>query len=797
KGKAKDEFYGKLILDLGHEVHSNMEQGMAAMKKLVEKLGNGDDKVKCEKLKKELKEVRIMPPKSAPMTQATIHQMIKENVDAAIVAGRDRHANVGNDARASGPVKGQDAAPAAYECTFARFMKCNLTSFYGNEGAIKLLRWFKKTERVFVISEYEEDKKVRFAAATLQGPALTWWNSKIATMGLETVNRMHWTEMKQLMTVEFLPIEEVQRIEHELWNLKPKKVKVDAFIWGLTYNIKGEVTSSKLANLSEAYMIKCHKCGKVGHKSRYCKEKNVAMGANALPILTCYDSGSNRSFVDTRFGSMLDIDPVKIGTSYEVKLDDRRVVSTNTVLKGYTLNLVNHVFEIDRMPIELCTFDFIIGMDWLVKHDAVIVCGERVVRIPYRNKMLIVESDKGVSRLKVISCLKACKYVKRGLSPSRQVEFRIDLVSGAAPVAREPYRLEPSEMKELSIQLQELLRNDLFIRVHHRGEHCGVHMDPAKVEAIKSWAALTTPMEVRQFLGLAGYYKRLWSRIDAKVEGDSIHEAQEEAMKGENVKAENLGRLIKQYLNFALVEHVVLGIVFGCRDLPNMKADIATYVSKCLTCAKVKAEHQKPSGLLQQPEIRVSKWERITMDFVSGLPKTPSGHGVPVSIILDRDSHFMSGFWRLLQEALSEVGDSQLTDPEQILDTTDKIVQIKKHLLAAHSRQKRYAEKKAKPLDFKIWPFKILARVGHVAYVLELPEELKRIHSTFHVSNLKKYLAGGEVIIPQQCRIPIVKVRWNSQRCPEYTWEREDQIKKKYPHLFTCKEEARKADKSS
>ncbi|GKA75893.1 reverse transcriptase domain-containing protein [Tanacetum coccineum] len=123
-----------------------------------------------------------------------------------------------------------------------------------------------------------------------------------------------------------------------------------------------------------------------------------------------------------------------------------------------------------------------------------------------------------------------------------------------------------------------------------------------------------------------------------------------------------------------------------------MKADIATYVSKCLTCAKVKAEHQKPSGLLQQPEIPVWKWERITMDFVSGLPRTPSGydtiwvivdrltksahflptkktdtmekltqlylkeivcrHGVPISIISDRDSHFTSRFWRSLQKAL-------------------------------------------------------------------------------------------------------------------------------------------------
>ncbi|GJW41652.1 putative reverse transcriptase domain-containing protein [Tanacetum coccineum] len=144
-------------------------------------------------------------------------------------------------------------------------------------------------------------------------------------------------------------------------------------------------------------------------------------------------------------------------------LADRRIVSMNTVLKGCSLSLVNHIFEIDFMPIELGTFDVIIGMDWLVKRDAVIVCGEKVVCIPYKNKTLTVEGDKGRSLLKVISCIKARKYVEQGLPPPRQVEFRIDLVPGATPVARAPYRLAPSEMKELSVQLQELLEKG-FIR---------------------------------------------------------------------------------------------------------------------------------------------------------------------------------------------------------------------------------------------------------------------------------------------------------------------------------------------
>ncbi|GKD05931.1 putative reverse transcriptase domain-containing protein [Tanacetum coccineum] len=120
------------------------------------------------------------------------------------------------------------------------------------------------------------------------------------------------------------------------------------------------------------------------------------------------------------------------------------------------------------MPIELGTFDVIIGMDWLVKHDAVIVYGKKVVRISYGDKMLIVEGDNGRSRLKIISCIKARKYVEQGChlflahvtkkkSKEKQMEDVPIILPGAAPVVLAPYRLAPSEMKELSVQLQELL----------------------------------------------------------------------------------------------------------------------------------------------------------------------------------------------------------------------------------------------------------------------------------------------------------------------------------------------------
>ncbi|GKB60731.1 hypothetical protein Tco_0916917 [Tanacetum coccineum] len=161
----------------------------------------------------------------------------------------------------------------------------------------------------------------------------------------------------------------------------------------------------------------------------------------------------------------------------------------------------------------------------------------------------------------------------------------------------------------------------------------------------------------------------------------------------------------------------------------------------------------------------------------------------------------------------TEVGEAQILGPELIQETTEKIIQIKQRMQAAHDRQKSYADLKRKPMEFQVedkvmlkvlpWkgvvrfgkrgklnpryvgPFKVLGKVREVAYKLELLEELSRVHNTFHFVEEPVEIMDREVKWLKRSRIPLVKVRWNSKRGPEFTWEREDQFKKKYPHLFT------------
>ncbi|GJV24978.1 putative reverse transcriptase domain-containing protein [Tanacetum coccineum] len=819
------------------------------------------------------------------------------------------------------------------------------------------------------------------------------------------------------------------------------------------------------------------------------------------------------------------------------------------------------------MPVELGSFDAIIGMDWLAKYQAVIVCAEKIVRIPWGNETLIIHGDGSnqgnVTRLNIISCTKTQKYMQKGfpiflahvtakevedksekkrledvpivrdfpevfpedlpgLPPTRQVEFQIDLVPGAAPVARAPYRLAPSKMKELSEQLKELsdkgfirpmknryplpriddlfdqlqgssvyskidLRSgyhqlrvreedipktafrtryghyefqvmpfgltnapavfmdlmnrvckpyldkfvivfidDILIYSKNKQEHeehlklilellkkeelyakfskCefwipkvqflghvidseGIHVDPAKIESIKDWTSPKSPTEIRQFLGLAGYYRRFiegFSKIakpmtkltQKKVKfvwGDK-QEAAFQLLKQKLCSAHfrscwHIGIASKKGLGAVLMQREKV-IAYALRQLKihekNYKLmiwnlekkerdqplrvralvmtiglDLPKQIPECSTEARSPENSEEDvegqantkghqdcwysprylNGMgttslwillrsFQGRRKAITSWVNVDPTSLSRLSFLPMRETDPLEKLAKIEKSLQKALGTSLDmstayhpetdgqsertiqtledmlracvidfgkswvdhlslvefsynnsyhasikaapfEALygrkcrspvcwAEVGQVQLTGPDLVRETTEKIIQIKQRMQTARDRQKSYADKKRKPMDFQVgdkvmlkvspWkgvvrfgkrgklnpryvgPFKVLEKVGAVAYKLELPQELSRVHNTFHVSNLKRCYSDDPLTVPldglhvddklqfveepveimdrevkqlRHSRVPIVKVRWNSKRGPEFTWEREDQFKKKYPHLFT------------
>ncbi|GKA18067.1 putative reverse transcriptase domain-containing protein [Tanacetum coccineum] len=171
-----------------------------------------------------------------------------------------------------------------------------------------------------------------------------------------------------------------------------------------------------------------------------------------------FDLGADRSFVSSTFSTLLDVAPSTLDTSYAVELADRKISETNVVLRGCTLGLLGHSFDIDLMPVELGSFDVIIGMDWLEKYHALIVCDEKVVCIPYGDEVLIIRGDNcnGESKLNIISCTKTQKYMQKGCqiylaqvtskkNEDKSDEKRLEDV----PIVREFLEVFPEDLPEL------------------------------------------------------------------------------------------------------------------------------------------------------------------------------------------------------------------------------------------------------------------------------------------------------------------------------------------------------------
>ncbi|GJR84841.1 putative reverse transcriptase domain-containing protein [Tanacetum coccineum] len=743
--------------------------------------------------------------------------------------------------------------PVTRECTYQDFMKCQPLNFKGTEGVVGLIRWFEKMETMFHISNCTKKSQVKYATCTLLDSALTWWNSHKRTIGTEAAFAMSWREIMKIMTEVF------QELTLMCTKMVPKEEdRVEKFIGGLPDNIQRNVIAAEPTRLQDAVRIAnnlmdqklkgyntigqdvaraymagnnekngyegtlpfcnkcklhhegqctamCRNCKRIGHLARDCRSV-VTICTQGTPgpnqgVVTCFECE-----VQGRYRK--DCPKVKNqNRGNKARVPDVR--GKVYVLGGGDANpgsntITGHPFNIDLTPIDLGSFDIIIDMNWLAKNHAVIVCDEKIVTM---------KENKDESREKRLEDVPTVRDFPEvfpkdlpRLPPIRQVEFQIDLVPGAAPVARAPYRLAPSEMEELSTQLQEL-SNKGFIRpssspwgapvlfVKKKDGSFRMCIDYRELNKLTIKNRYPLPRIDNLFDQLQG--SSVYSKIDLRsgyhqlrvcdedipktafrtryghyefqvmpfgltnapaVFMDLMNRTKEEhdahlrlilellkkeelyakfskcdfwlskveARKEENYGIKDLCGMIKNLEpradgTLCLKNRSWIPCFGNLRDLimheshkskysihpgsdkmyqdlkklywwPNMKAEIATYVSKCMTCTKVKAEYQKPSGLLVQPIIPVWKWENITMDFITKLPKTTSGqdtiwvivdrltksahflpmketdsmekltrqywkevvlrHVVLVSIISDRDSKFTSHFWKSLNEAL-------------------------------------------------------------------------------------------------------------------------------------------------
>ncbi|GJR55082.1 putative reverse transcriptase domain-containing protein [Tanacetum coccineum] len=500
------------------------------------------------------------------VTNAQLQALIDQGVAAALAERDASRSRDGDNSHGSG-TGGRRQVPTQRECTYTDFLKCQPINFKGTEGVVGLTQWAEKMESVFLISNCAITSQVKYASCTLQGSALTWWNSHVRAVGQDVAYTMPWTALKRMITDKYCPRGEIKKLESEYWNLKVRgtdlmtynqrfqelalmcdrmfpeeSAKVERYVGGLPDMIHGSVKASKPQsmqvaiefstemmdkkmltaverqtenkrkfedtsrnnqnqqqpfkrnNVARAYTVgpgdkkpyggtkplctkcnyhhdgpctqKCTNCKKIVHSARNragngntVARAYVVGSAGTNPnsnVVTStflinnhyasilFDTGADRSFISTAFSSLIDIIPTTLDHGYDVELAD-----------------------------EMGSFAVIIGMDWLAKYHAVIICDEKLVRVPFGDKILILHGDgsnnghdtkKAEDKSKekrlddvliVQDILEVFPEDLPGIPPTRQVKFQIVLILGAAPVARAPYRLAPSEMKELSNQLKE------------------------------------------------------------------------------------------------------------------------------------------------------------------------------------------------------------------------------------------------------------------------------------------------------------------------------------------------------
>nr|GEV20425.1 hypothetical protein [Tanacetum cinerariifolium] len=829
-----------------------------------------------------------------PRTKTEIeNEQQDDNVDANGDNGN------GNGNRNGNPnVNNRGVVPVAREYTYQDFVKCQPLNFKGTEGVVGLSRWFEKMKIVFHISTHEANDSHKRAVGVDATYAMTW-KALMKLMTKDAIRIANNMMDQKLKGYAIKNAENKRRFDNNPRDNRGQQQKpfkrqnvngqnvARAYMVGNNVDRIGYVgplpyCSKCILHHEGPCMVKCANCKKVGHMTRDCRTTVAATSQRALvgnqTRNACYECGRQGHYRNecpklrnqncgNKTRNMTGNSKAK---SRAYTIGGGGANPDSNIIKGCTLGLLGHPFNIDLMPVEPGSFDVIVGMDWLVKYHTVIVCDEKIILYLAQVTTKKTDDKSEEKRLEDVPIIRDFSEVfledLPGLPPTRQVKFQIDLVPGAAPVARSPYCLAPSEMQELSTQTRyghyefqvipfgltnepaifmDLMNqvcktyldkfmiifiDDILIYFKHKKEHegylklvlrllkeeklfakfsrCefwlsavkflghvidskGIHVDPEKIESIKDWASPKTPIETCQFLGLVA-----------------------EERKEENYIAEDLHGMINK-----LEPHADGMLCLNNRSWISCYGDLRALIMH----ESHKSKYSTHTGS-----------DKMYQDL--------KRHEVPVLIISYQDGRFASHFWRSFHKALGTRLDISTAYHPQIDGPSERTIQIlediyhtsikaapfealygrkcrlpicwaESRIQAARDRQKSYTDVRRKPLEFQVgdkvmlkvtpWkevicfgkrgklnpryirPFEIIAKVGTISYRIELIKKLSRVHSTFHVLNLKKYLSDETLAIPLD-EIQIDN-KFHFIKEPVKIMDREeieDQMKKKYPHLF-------------
>nr|GEW32317.1 reverse transcriptase domain-containing protein [Tanacetum cinerariifolium] len=552
------------------------------------------------------------------------------------------------------------------------------------------------------------------------------------------------------------------------------------------------------------------------------------------------------SFVSTAFSSQIAITPTTLDHYYDVELADGRLIGLNSILRGCTLNFPNHPFNIDLMLVELGSFDAIIGMDWLAKYHAVIVCAEKIV-MPFGLTNAPMVLRKGLSLIGVKNKKPLFSYESRSCVVRQFWLYLKEARIGCSINAkREVFTNHKSlqyilDQKELNVRQRrwlELLSDyDSEIRFHPGKENVTEVRKPENIKNEDVGGMLVENSKDPE--------KLRTEKLEPRADGTLCLNGRSCLSSYGNLRTVIMHESHKSKYSIHPSSDKMYQDMKRLYRWPDMKADIGTYVSKCLTCAKVKDEHQRPSGLLVivnrltksaifVPLRKTDPIEKLARMY---LKEVVGRHGIPILIIYDRDPRFASNFWRSLQKTLGTSLDMSTAYHPETNSHSERTIQTLEDMLRACAIDYgkgwvnclslfEFSYNNSYHASIKAVPFEALyGRTcrSPICWIEVGEAQLLGLCSRFRLGKSSTFWKTGEAK-PQKCHadeplailldglhaddklhsveepieivdrevkrlkrshIPLVKVRWNSKRGPKFTWEHEDQFRKKYLHLFT------------